>query len=182
MALTILMVATGWSANVVAANPAPAASNSTEALLKDIEQAGWISEGNGPHVVYVFFDANCPYCHQLYVNTRSWVKQGKLQLRWIPTSTLTTTSKGKAAAMLGAKDPLKAFYQNEDNYSQGGGIEEDLASAEVEKKLASNDALLARTPSGVVPTMLYRAADGTPMLVVGSPPPDKLKAMFSHVK
>jgi thiol:disulfide interchange protein DsbG len=132
--------------------------------------------------VYVFFDPNCPYCHQLYVNTRSWVKQGKLQLRWIPTGTLTTTSKGKAAAILGAKDPLQAFYQNQDHYKQGGGIEEDLASAAVEKKLAMNEELLARTPSGFVPAMLFRADDGTPMLVVGSPPQNKLKTLLSHVK
>ncbi len=177
--VALMTVGTGLSPNLaVAADP----QQQTEALLNDVSKAAWIAEGKGPHVVYVFFDANCPYCHKLFLNTRNRVKQGKLQLRWIPTTTLTTTSRGKAAAMLGAKDPLKAFYQNENSYGNGGGVEEDLASADVEKKLTINDDLLARTPSGYVPAMLFRADNGEATLIVGSAPQDKLDKILDHVK
>ena len=104
-----------------------------ESMLMDINKATWIAEGKSPHVVYVFFDPNCPYCHKLFVSARPWVKQGKLELRWIPTGTLMTTSHGKAVAMLGTEDPLKAFYQNEEHYSRssGGGIDEDLSTPDI---------------------------------------------------
>ena len=185
MILMLFMLGASWSGNLAAANNKQTPSSTqqlAESLLTDITQATWITEGKSPHVVYVFFDANCPYCHQLYLNTRPWIKQGKLELRWIPVGTLTTTSKGKAAAMLQAKNPLAAFHKNQEQYDQGGGIEEDLPSTEVEKQLSTNAALLARTPFGSVPTLVLRANDGTPVLAVGSPPKDKLKSLLDNVK
>ena len=151
-------------------------------MLKDIGQTTWISEGKGPHVIYIFFDPNCPYCHKLYVNTRSRVEAGKVELRWIPVGVLTTTSAGKAVAILGAKDPRQAFYKNEDHYEHGGGIEEDIPTPAVEKKLKANEALLARTGFGGVPVMLFRGKDDTPLLIQGMPPEDKLEAIFNYVK
>ncbi|HKK04497.1 MAG TPA: thiol:disulfide interchange protein DsbG [Gammaproteobacteria bacterium] len=189
VALTIFAAAFVWSADASAAGKGPsgvhAGSQLAASMLADITQASWIAEGKGPHVVYVFFDPNCPYCHKLYEETRSWVSQGKLELRWIPVGVLTTTSEGKAAAMLGAKDPLKAFYQNENHYSRsggGGGLEEGLAGPAIEKKLKANESLLARTGFGAVPTMLFRAKDGQAVLVQGSPPNDKLKPILDSVK
>jgi thiol:disulfide interchange protein DsbG len=185
MALTLLVTATGWNSNAAAANNdgrAQAMQQLAESMLTDIGQTTWISEGKGPHVIYIFFDPNCPFCHRLYVSTRSWVKAGKVELRWIPVGILATTSAGKAAAILGAKDPRKAFYFNEDHYARGGAIEEDIASPAVEKKLKANEALLARTGFGAVPLMLFRTDDNTPILVQGSPPQDKLTLILDHVK
>lgn len=186
MALILLAVGTTWNSNAVAANDGHTSATPmqrlAESMLTDIDQATWVSEGKGPHIMYIFFDPNCPFCHKLYVNTRSWVKDGKVELRWIPVGILAATSAGKAAAILGAKDPLKAFYQNEDHYNRGGGIEEDIASPEIEHKLKANASLLARTGFGAVPLMLFRANDGTPFLVQGSPPKDKLTVILDHVK
>ena len=152
-------------------------------VLADIGKATWIAEGKGPHVAYVFFDPNCPYCHKLYEATRSEVQAGKLQLRWIPVGILLPTSHGKAVAMLGAKDPLKAFYQNEDHYTMGdGGIDEDLGTLEVEKKLSANEALLARTQLGAVPLMLFYSKEGEPVMNQGAPPKDRLAAILAHIK
>ena len=188
VALTILAAGTGWGTDVSAANdgraPGPM-QQLAESILTDIGQASWIAEGKGPHVVYIFFDPNCPYCHNLYINTRAQVKAGKLQLRWIPVGILVTTSHGKAGAMLGSKDPLKAFYQNEDHYDRsagGGGLNEDLVTPEVDKKLQANENLLARTRVGAVPLMLFHADNGTPILVQGAPPKDKLANLLGHVK
>ncbi|MGD8926214.1 MAG: thioredoxin fold domain-containing protein, partial [Thioalkalispiraceae bacterium] len=127
-------------------------------------------------------DPNCPYCHRLFVNTRSLVKQGKLELRWIPVGILMTTSKGKAVAILQADDPLAAFYKNEEYYDKGGAIEEDLASPEIEKKLNANESLLARTHFGAVPVMLFRDRDGIARLVTGSPPKARLMNLLGNVK
>ena len=184
--LTMLALGTGWSNTAVAANTTHSAANAmqqlAESMLTDIHQATWISEGKGPHVIYIFFDPNCPFCHRLYENTRAWIKQGKVELRWIPVGILATTSAGKAAAILGAKNPLQAFYYNEDHYSKGGGIEEDLATPAVDKQLKANAALLARTGFGAVPIMLFHTSDDTPYLIQGSPPKDKLKIILQNVK
>jgi len=152
-------------------------------VLDNIGRASWISEGKGPHTAYVFFDPNCPFCHKLFEETRGLVNGGKLRLRWIPVGILTTTSHGKAVAMLGAKNRLKAFYQNEDHYSMGnGGIDEDFASPAVEKRLKANEALLGMTHMGVVPLMLFYSKDGTPVLIQGAPPKDKLLPILAQVK
>ncbi|MEJ2509073.1 MAG: hypothetical protein P8009_06285 [Gammaproteobacteria bacterium] len=67
VALTIFAAAFVWSANVSAAGKdTHAGSQLAASMLADITQASWIAEGKGPHVVYVFFDPNCPYCHKLY--------------------------------------------------------------------------------------------------------------------
>jgi len=184
LALTLMMTSVAWSHTAIAAgnDRAQAMERLAASLLKDIGQTTWISEGKGPHVIYVFFDPNCPYCHRLFVSTRDWVKHNKVEIRWVPVGILTATSAGKAAAILGAKDPRAAFYQNEDHYNRGGGIEEDIPSAAVEQKLKANDALLARTGFGAVPLMLFEANDGTPILLQGAPPPDKLAVVLKYVK
>ena len=184
LALALLMIAAVYSANTSAADNGrtTAMERLAESMLQDIDHTTWINEGKSKHIIYIFFDPNCPFCHRLYVNTRAWVKQGKAELRWIPVGILTTTSAGKAAAILGAKDPRKAFYKNEDHYDRGGAIEEDIPSAAVEKKLKANEALLARTGFGAVPVMLFRGNDNTPYLIQGSPPPQKLDVILKYVK
>ncbi len=152
-----------------------------ESILADIDQATWISEGKGPGVIYIFFDSDCPYCHKLYLNTRDWITNDQVTLRWIPVGILTTTSEGKAYAMLGADDPLQAFYENEDNYSRGGGIAEDLATPELTAKLRANEALLARTPTSAVPAMVFRAKGGAPILITGAPPKDKMPVILRNL-
>lgn len=157
-----------------------------EMMLKGIDQATWITEGKSPHVVYIFFDPNCPYCHRLYTDTRGAVKRNEVELRWIPVGVLTATSFGKAAAILDAKDPLKAFYQNEDHYARGdggGGIDEALgASDKTDKALSTNAGLLRLSGFDAVPSMLFRADNGQAVVIQGAPPADKLKVILQHVK
>lgn len=155
-----------------------------ESMLQDIGQATTIDEGSGAGPIYIFFDPNCPYCHQLYLNTRDWVKDGKAQLRWVPVGILTATSRGKATAILGADDPLQAFHANEQHYergSGGGGIDEDIPDPAIDAKLQANLALLARTRSGAVPAMLFRTKDGAPILIQGSPRKDKLPVILENL-
>lgn len=182
LALFILLAGTSWSTITSAASNGRI-QQLAESMLTDIHQASWIAEGTSPHVAYIFFDPNCPYCHKLFVSTRHWVKQGKVQLRWIPVGILMTTSQGKAVAMLGAEDPLKAFYQNEEHYdrSSGGGVDEDIATPDIERKLSANEKLLARTGFGAVPLMLFRTNKGEAILVQGSPSRDRLANLFEHL-
>lgn len=181
-ALIALSLVAAWPGRARAADGQQVA----QSILNDIHQATWITDGHGPHVVYIFFDPNCPYCHRLYVETRSWVKRGALQVRWIPIGVLTTTSAGKAAALLSAKDRLAALRQNEDHYKRGdggGGIAENLLAPDrVYRELKANLALLSRTGSANVPVMLFETDEGGPLLIVGAPPPARLDFFLKHVK
>ena len=181
----ILVALFGAWAGPMQASAAGRSQQIAASVLKDIHQATWIAEGKGPHVAYVFFDPDCPYCHKLYTETRSWVKAGKLQLRWVPVGILTATSPGKAGAILDANDPLAAFHKNENGYQKGvmGGIEEALeVSPRAQAALKANADLLARTGPGSVPTTLLRADDGKAELIFGVPSPDELDLIVPHIK
>jgi len=177
---------TAWAA----ANGADAVGDAREkiaaSILADAGSAAWISEGHSTHIIYIFFDPNCPYCHKLYRALRPWVEHNKVQLRWLPTGLLMTTSLGKAAAMLEAKDPLAAFRQNEAGFTQGSGFgqisEEPLPRKATIRKLQANADLLGRTGSEAVPTMVFRVADGTAILVQGAPPKKTLKQIMEQIQ
>ncbi len=156
-----------------------------EKILANIEQTTGIQEGKNHRVVYIFFDPNCPYCHRLYVNTRNWVRQNTITFRWIPVGILTTTSFGKAAAILDAKNPLKAFYRNEAHYAMkkgGGGIDETLALDKTENELNINAKVLNLSGSSAVPLMLFRATNGQAIMIHGAPPIKRLKQVLHYVK
>jgi thiol:disulfide interchange protein DsbG len=156
-------------------------------ILKDIQQATWVRDGKSAHVMYVFFDPNCFYCHRVYETLRPAVQRGEIELRWIPTATLTTTSLGKAAAILEAKNPTDAFYQNESGYSTetgslGGISEEPLPRNKTLQDLDRNLKLLQRSGSEGVPALLFRARDGSTNLIVGAPPPVQLEKLLKDIE
>ncbi len=156
-----------------------------EKILSRVDQATWIAEGKSAHVVYIFFDPNCPYCHRVYVDTRDWIKNNEVQLRWIPVGVLTASSYGKALTLLDAKDPLKLFYQNEEHYSgsDGGAIDEALEGTVTAKKaLKVNADLLRLTGFDAVPSILFRTSNGQAIIVQGAPPAEKLKAILQYVE
>ncbi len=83
----------------------------TDADWGRLEKSHWIADGraDAPRTVYVFTDPNCPYCNKLWADARPWVDAGKLQLRHVMVGILTPTSAGKAAALLGDKNPAAAL-------------------------------------------------------------------------
>jgi thiol:disulfide interchange protein DsbG len=150
--------------------------------FKEFDTANWIAEGKGARVLYIFFDPNCPYCHKLYEELRTRVGKNDLELRWIPVGILMTTSFGKAAAILEAKDPLAAFRQNEEKFSAGGAAQETFAGAATEKRLNQNSKLLTQIGGQSVPTLVYRDATGHIKVALGGPVPNKLDAFLAQVK
>jgi thiol:disulfide interchange protein DsbG len=162
---------------IAAENPAKteARQQAAAAMLADIKQTTWIRDGKSAHVMYVFFDPNCPYCHKVFEMLRPQVQRGEVELRWVVVGKLMTTSTGKAAAMLEAKDPTEALYRNERGFSQAtgsfGGIEEEPAPrAETLHKLDANLALLNRSGFDAVPALLFRTKDGKADFIRGAPP------------
>lgn len=156
-------------------------------MLTDIQKATWIRDGKSAHVMYVFFDPNCPYCHQVFEMLRPQVQSGAVELRWIPIGKLMLTSLGKAAALLEDKDPTAALYRNERDFSREtgafGGIEEEpLPREDTLRRLEANHALLRRSGNDGVPALLYRSKDGKANLVVGAPPAATLDGIVKSLE
>jgi len=172
----------------VAAAPLPKHRQIANALLEDIDQATWVAQGGGNRVLYIFFDANCPYCHQLYEKLSPLIEPQNLQLRWIPVALLAESSEPKAAAILQARDPLAAFEQNERDFGMrddgpGGGIspaERILDKTQLD--LAANLSLLQGQNIGVVPVVVLRATDGEGFMFQGVPPDETLRRILAVVR
>ncbi len=78
-------------------------------------------------LIYVYADANCSYCNQLWTQLHPLVQSGKLHVRWAMVATLKKSSAGRAAAILSAKDRVAALAKDEtdfDHSQEEGGIPE----------------------------------------------------------
>ena len=184
-----LFITTGNFTAAAAENPskAEARQKAAASMLADINQATWIRDGKSAHVMYVFFDPNCPYCHKVYEMLRPQVQRGEVELRWVVIGKLMTTSTGKAAAMLEANDPTEAFYRNERGFSQEtgsfGGIEEEPAPREETlRRLNANHALLNRSGFDAVPALLFRTKDGKADIIRGAPPAAFLEKLVKDLE
>ncbi len=110
-----------------AAPLAQAQSATARAQLLALQQTNWIAEGSAHprHVIYVFMDANCPYCHALWLALKPYYKMG-LQVRNILVGVISASSPGKAAAIFNAANPSAALRLNERLWNHGiaagGGI------------------------------------------------------------
>jgi len=185
----LLFIATGNFTTAAAENLSKAEARLTAAaaILADIKQATWIRDGQSAHVIYVFFDPNCPACHKLYETLRTQVERGEVELRWIPTDKLMTTSTGKAATLIEAKDPTEAFHKNERNFSREsgsfGGIDEEPAPrADTLRRLNANHALLTRAGFNAVPTLVFRTRDGQADFIRGAPPAAFLEQLLKELE
>jgi thiol:disulfide interchange protein DsbG len=184
-----LLIAAGSHTAAAAENPskAEARQKAATAMLADIKLATWIRDGKSVHVMYVFFDPNCPYCHKVFEMLRPSVQRGDVELRWIVVGKLMTTSTGKAAAMLEAKDPTEALYRSESGFSQAtgsfGGIEEEpVPRNETLRQLHANLALLNRSGFDAVPSLLFRTKDGKADIIRGAPPATFLEQLVKNLE
>lgn len=174
-----------WAAAVSAQAVQPTGNHAdpVAVVIKEAPTAAGFSEGQASApVVYVFFDPNCAGCHFLYESLRSFVTEGKVQVRWIPVGIVDPTSLGKAAAILQSHNPVAALAYNEKHYAiEDGGIAETIPTARVRRELLENSALLGQLPLAVVPTMLFLSSSGQPMLIQGALSPLALRRVFQHL-
>ena len=87
----------------------------------ELEHTKWIADGrdDAPRKVYVFMDANCKYCTKFWSDARPWVDSGKVQLRHVMVAVIAPTSAGKAAALMGDRDPAKRLASYEQSHAFG---------------------------------------------------------------
>ena len=150
-------------------------------FLSATSQLPAVSLGHGTPKLYVYFDANCPYCHSLYVSLKN--QGAHFGMHWIPVAILSSTSGPRGAAILDGGAP--ALAQNENQFSQTseeGGIapSDDMNTA---MQVARNT--LTLTESGAkslgTPTLVWKDAKGV-HIQVGMPSQTELASIVSTLE
>lgn len=162
-----------WTASTsVAAGTSQA--HDQAALFAKVERTDAVIEGPATtrHVLYVFFDANCLYCHLTWKALQPYEAVG-LQVRWIAVAYQQPSSAGRAAAILEAPDRVAALRLNETRYDASrfdGGI---TPNADVPKslaaQLAANTALMHAFGAPGTPLLVWKAPNGTIRYRIGVP-------------
>lgn len=107
--------------------------------------------------VYVFFDAQCPHCGQLWYSAKPLKSQAKFV--WIPVRLLNDSSASQASAILASKDPAAAMDDHEASMMEHKGgikVEGDLdAQRAIVKK---NTELFNKFGFSSVPSLVTKNA------------------------
>ncbi len=133
-------------------------------LFPQVEAARAIPEGarDPKRVLYVFFDANCYYCHLTWKALQPYEAAG-LQVRWVPVAYQKPSSAGMAAAILNARDPAAALRENETGYraqSYDGAIKAGPVPAETARALESNMKLMRALGAQGTPALIWKSERG----------------------
>lgn len=164
-----------FALTAAAASSANKAKPDYPALFAELEKAPHIAEGakEPKSVLYVFFDPNCFYCQRTWKALQYYEKVG-LQVRWVPVAFQKTSSEGRAAAIMEAKDPVAALRENKMNYkvaSFDGGIKPKakpgpttLAAIRANTRL-----MLEKFGAPGTPALAWKDTDGQVHFKVGVP-------------
>lgn len=140
-----------------------------------LQRTRWIPIGSRhpAHVLYAFTDPNCPYCHKLWMAMQPYYHRD-VQVRHIFVGIISASSPGKAAAILEARDPAAALWENEARWgtrSDGGGGIAPLAqpSATDLKILALDQALMQDFGIPGTPALVYQDRQGKVHVVTWLP-------------
>lgn len=177
IAQTLVAVLTFVSMTTYAAD-AKVAGNAQQqkyrALFAQLEKADAVQEGpsRAGRVLYVFFDANCFYCHLTWKALQPYEAAG-LQVRWVPVAYQQPSSVGRAAAIMQAADRAAALRRNEVGYNPAkfdGGI---APATNVSKALAAgfqaNTRLMRTFGAPGTPAMAWKDTTGNVRFKVGVP-------------
>lgn len=144
------------------------------ALFARLANADAIVEGprNPQRVLYVFFDANCLYCHLTWKALRPYETAG-LQVHWVPVAYQQASSAGRAAAIMRAPDRVAALRENEVGYNAAkfdGGIAPMATVPEaLAAQLQANTRLMQSFGAPGTPAMAWKDAGGNVHFKVGMP-------------
>jgi thiol:disulfide interchange protein DsbG len=156
-----------------AADAKTPAAKDLPALFSVLEKTDAVAEGSTSptRILYVFFDANCWYCHLTWKALQPYEKAG-LQVRWVPVAYQKESSTTKAAAIMQARDRVAAMRDNETGYraqSYDGGIALVKASKALEAQLEANFELMDRFGVSGTPGLAWKDEKGRVRVRTGMP-------------
>ena len=145
-----------------------------QTLFAQLEKADVVQEGakEAKSVLYVFFDANCFYCHLTWKALQPYEKAG-LQVRWVPVAYQQPSSIGRAAAIMQASDRIAALRANEIGYNAAhydGGIQPmDKVPTTLVVQLQTNTQLMKNFGAPGTPALVWKEDNGKVRIKVGVP-------------
>lgn len=121
----------------------PTSAREAAALRQRLESAHWIAEGAArpAHVLYVFLDPSCPYCHALWQQITA-AKRNDLQVRYLLVAVLSEDSRDKDAAILEAPHPAAALARHEVAFERGGIRAHPAQRATTAESITANETLM----------------------------------------
>ena len=179
LAIAGAVFATSAAAGADAKKPA---ARDLPALFSTLEKTDAVAEGaaSPKRILYVFFDANCWFCHLTWKALQPYEKAG-LQVRWVPVAYQKDTSTTRAAAIMQAKDRAAALRENESRYraeSYDGGIApaKDPPAALV-AQFEANTKLMERFGVSGTPGLVWKDEKGRVRVRIGMPRLSQLPAI-----
>lgn len=157
-----------------------------DALFAALKKAPGVIQYRGTKTLYVFFDANCVYCNELWHNVADmkadFAAHG-VRVKWIPVVVLGPTSGPRGAAILRAG--LPALEQNEAHFDfvNEQGAVAPLNDHALLAQVAHNTRLFLADGAQqlATPTLVWRDGRGT-QISVGSPPRNQLRALLRAIR
>ncbi|MDQ9172353.1 thiol:disulfide interchange protein DsbG [Oxalobacteraceae bacterium R-40] len=143
-------------------------------LYQELEKSAYVAEGaltNPKNIIYVFVDANCPYCHYTWKALQPYEKAG-LQVRWILVDTLGPTSMPKAIEVLAAQDKTAAFRKMEENHGKQWSAVKGMTAQEkpaIAQRIAQNGELMGRFGLRGTPGLVWKDKQGKINMKGGMP-------------
>lgn len=177
-AVTALMTALALVSTVGRAADTPTSRDIRESeyrtLFAQLEKTDVVQEGakEAKSVLYVFFDANCFYCHLTWKALQPYEAVG-LQVRWVPVAYQQPSSVGRAAAIMQASDRSAALRINEIGYNAAqfdGGIQPtDTVPGTLVAQLQANTQLMRKFGAPGTPALVWKDRDGKVRFKGGMP-------------
>lgn len=183
--LAVLVAALALAACSKEETPAPSASSSTapapasQAVTIEAIESGaqgfTVGSPMSVRTVYVFYDAQCAHCGQLWYSAKPLKSQAKFV--WLPIRLLNDSSATQAAAILASKDPVTAMDDHEASMmDRKGGIK---AQGDVSAQLAivkKNTELFNKFGFNSVPALVTKNPQGAVVTHEGALPTPDLAA------
>lgn len=171
VAIAGTLFATFAAVGADAKKPAP---RDLPALFSTLEKTDAVIEGSASpkRILYVFFDANCWFCHLTWKALQAYEKAG-LQVRWVPVAYQKESSTGRAAAIMLARDRTAAFRENETRYrakSYDGGIRPARkVPPGLVAQFEANTKLMESFDAPGTPTLVWKDQAGKIRIEIGMP-------------
>ncbi len=161
--------------DMLAADKRPAKSTSKEAryefktpaeqLFWDVENSNWIPIGRaGTPVFYSFIDPQCPHCHETMRELRSYIEEGRVQVRVIPIGLRDETS-AQAAFLLAAPAPEQIWWRYMDGDKDALPAKREINQQGVQRNLS----IMQAWKLDATPFIIYRGKDEKVKMIRGKP-------------
>ncbi len=177
-AVLALIAALSLVSTVACAADTPTTGDTRESeyqiLFAQLEKTDVVQEGakEAKSVLYVFFDANCFYCHLTWKALQPYEMVG-LQVRWLPVAYQQPSSVGRAAAIMQASDRSAALRVNETGYNAAlfdGGIRPmDKVPGTLVAQFQANTQLMRKFGAPGTPALVWKDLNGKVRFKVGVP-------------